>query len=117
MLVQVQTENGLSANQRAKAKFSLKICDQVTAVRGLSPTPFPWANGEEKDLISCPATSGDFAVRYGLQMTVNMKKIEGVQWQRIGSMLSGFSIKGVLEAIGIPMQKAVDAVKINMSKS
>ncbi len=56
--VQVQTENGLSANQRAKAKFSSKISDQVTAVRGLSPTPFPWANGEEKDLISCPATSG-----------------------------------------------------------
>jgi hypothetical protein len=115
--VQVQTENGLSANQRAKAKFSSKISDQVTAVRGLSPTPFPWANGEEKDLISCPATSGGDAVSYGLQMTVNMKKVEGVQWQRIGSMFSGFSVKGDPEAIDNPMQKAVDAVKVNMSKS
>ena len=83
-LVQVHTEKGPSANQQAKAKFSSKISDPVIAVRGLSPTPFPWANSEEKDLISCPATSGGFAVRYGLQMTVNMKKIEGVQWQRIG---------------------------------
>ena len=117
MLVQVQTENGLSANQRAQAKFSSKISDPVTAVRGLSPTPSPWANGKEKDLISCPATSGVFAVRYGLQITFDMKKVEGVQWQHIGSMFSGFSIKGDLEAIGNPMQKAVDAVKVNMSNS
>ena len=50
-------------------------------------------------------------------MTVDMKKVEGVQWQLIGSMFSCFSVKGDLEAFDNPMQKAVDAVKVNMSKS
>ena len=58
-----------------------------------------------------------FAIRYGLQMTVDMKQVEGLQWQRLGSMFSGFSVKGDLEAIDYPMQKVNDAVKINMSKS
>ena len=58
-----------------------------------------------------------FAVRYGLQMTVDMKKVEGIHWQRLGSMFRGFSVKGDLEAIDNPMQKVIDAVKINMSKS
>ena len=50
-------------------------------------------------------------------MTVDMKKVKGVQLQHIGSMFSCFSVKGDLEAIGNPMQKAVDAVKVNMSNS
>ena len=58
-----------------------------------------------------------FAVRYGLQMTVDMKKVEGLQWQRLGSMFRGFSVKGDLEAIDNPMQKVIDAVKVNTSKS
>ena len=58
-----------------------------------------------------------FAVRYGLQMTVDMKKVEGIQWQRLGSMFRGFSVKGDIEAIDNPMQKVINAVKINMSKS
>lgn len=58
-----------------------------------------------------------FAIRYGIQMTVNMKKVEGIQWQRLGSMFSVFSVKGDLEAFDNPMQKVIDAVKVNMSKS
>lgn len=58
-----------------------------------------------------------FAVRYGLQMTADMKKVEGLQWQRLGSMFHGFSVKGDLEAIDNPMQKVIDAVKVNISKS
>ena len=50
-------------------------------------------------------------------MTVDMKKVEGLKWQRLGSMFRGLSIKGDLGAIDYPMQKVIDAVNINMSKS
>ena len=53
-----------------------------------------------------------FAVRYGLQMTVEMKQVKGIQWQRLGSMFSGFNVKGDLEAVDYPMQTVIDAVKV-----
>lgn len=39
-----------------------------------------------------------FAIRYGLQMTVNLKQVVGVEWQRLGPIFPGFSAWGALEA-------------------
>ena len=45
-------------------------------------------------------------------MTVEMKQVKGILWQRLGSMFSGFNVKGELKAVDYPMQTVIDAVKV-----